>query len=170
MVLVALLRSCAWSLHSGQAASRAYKDQKVPSPADIFGPRPGKPAYLDKTQAWSKGPDGVPVMGKSGEAFGDESSKKAKTHAEWVHQVNECVPAIDEGVGQVMAALRESGQLENTLVIYTADQGFSMGEHGFRTKLAPYDANYRSPLIVSRPGTIPQGKSAHTQSTEPIWS
>ena len=124
----------------------------------IFGPRPGKPAYLDKTQAWSKGPDGVPVMGKSGEAFGDESSKKAKTHAEWVQQVNECVPAIDEGVGQVMAALRESGQLENTLVIYTADQGFSMGEHGFRTKLAPYDANYRSPLIVSRPGTIRQGK------------
>ncbi|MFM9960265.1 MAG: sulfatase-like hydrolase/transferase [Planctomycetaceae bacterium] len=135
-----------------------YKDGKVPSPADIFGPRPGKPAYLDKTQAWSKGPDGVPVMGKSGEAFGDESNKKPKTHAEWVHQVNECVPAIDEGVGQVLAALRESGQLENTLVIYTADQGFSMGEHGFRTKLAPYDANYRSPLIVSRPGVIPQGK------------
>jgi arylsulfatase A-like enzyme len=57
-----------------------------------------------------------------------------------------------------MAALRESGQLANTLVVFTADQGFSMGEHGFRTKLAPYDANYRSPLIVSRPGTLPQGK------------
>ncbi len=55
------------------------------------------------------------------------------------------------------------GQLENTLVVFTADQGFSMGEHGFRTKLAPYDANYRSPLIVSRPGTIPQGKACpHT--------
>ena len=75
--------------------------------------------------------------------------------------------ALDEGVGQVMAALKESGQLENTLVIYTADQGFSMGEHGFRTKLAPYDANYRSPLIVSMPGTLPQGKTCNHCVTSP---
>ena len=72
--------------------------------------------------------------------------------------MNECVPPVDEGVAQLIAALRETGQLENTLVIYTADQGFAMGEHGFRTKLAPYDANYRSPFIASMPGTIPAGK------------
>jgi arylsulfatase A-like enzyme len=68
------------------------------------------------------------------------------------------VLSLDEGVGELMKALRESGQLENTLVIFTADQGFSMGEHGFRTKLAPYDANYSSPLIVSMPKTLPAGK------------
>jgi arylsulfatase A-like enzyme len=135
-----------------------YKDEVVKRPADIFGPRAGKPAYLDETQAWLKGPNGEPVMGKSGEKFGDESAKNAKTHAAFVHQMNECVPAIDEGVGKVMEALRESGQLENTLVIYTADQGFSMGEHGMRTKIAPYEANYRSPLIISRPGVIAEGK------------
>lgn len=135
-----------------------YKDAEVKVPADIFGPRPGKPAYLEKTQAWVRGPDGLPVMGKNGEKFGDESAKKARTHAEWVRQVNECVLSLDEGIGQVMAALKESGQLENTLVVFTADQGFSMGEHGFRTKLAPYEANFRSPLIVSQPGTLPQNK------------
>jgi arylsulfatase A-like enzyme len=43
-------------------------------------------------------------------------------------------------------------------VIYTADQGFAMGEHGLRMKIAPYDASYRSPLLVSQPGTIPAGK------------
>jgi arylsulfatase A-like enzyme len=131
-----------------------YKDEPVKVPAGIFGPREGKPAYLDVTQAWVKGPSGEPVVGKSGE----ESAKNATTHAAFVHQMNECVPAIDEGVGKVMEALRESGQLENTLVIYTADQGFSMGEHGMRMKLAPYEANYRSPLIISRPGTIAEGK------------
>ncbi|QDU31536.1 Arylsulfatase [Anatilimnocola aggregata] len=140
--------------HKGQ-----YKAAEVKQPADIFPPRPGKPAYLEKTQAWAKGPNGQAVMGKSGEKFGDESKKNAKTHAAWVQQVNECVLSLDEGVGQVIDALRESGQLENTLVVFTADQGFSMGEHGFRTKLAPYDANYRSPLIISQPGTIPAGKS-----------
>ncbi|HTK78299.1 MAG TPA: sulfatase-like hydrolase/transferase [Gemmataceae bacterium] len=136
-----------------------YADAKVTPPADIFGPRPGKPKYLDLTQAWVKGPGGVPVTGKSGEKFGDESKQKPKTHEAWVQQVNECVLSLDEGIGQVMAALKESGQLENTLVVYSADQGFAMGEHGFRTKLAPYDANYASPLIVSRPGMLPKGKA-----------
>src|SRR5436305_544537 len=116
----------------------------------------GTPAL---TQAWVKGPGGVPVTGTSGEKFGDESRQKPKTHEAWVQQVNECVLSLDEGVGQVMAALKESGQLENTLVVFSADQGFAMGEHGFRTKLAPYDANYASPLVISRPGTVPKGKA-----------
>ncbi len=144
--------------HPAARHKGTYKDHEVKTPADIFGPRPGKPAYLDETQAWVKGPKGEPVMGKSGEKFGDESAKYAKTHAAFVHQMNECARAVDEGVGQVMEALRESGQLENTLVIYTADQGFSMGEHGMRTKIAPYEANYRSPLIISQPGSIPQNQ------------
>ena len=144
--------------HPAPRHKGAYKEGIVKPPADIFPPRPGKPAYLDKTQAWIEGPNHVPVTGKSGEAFGDESGKNAKTHQQWVQQVNECVLSLDEGVGQVMDALRESGQLENTLVVFTADQGFAMGEHGCRSKLAPYDANYRSPLIVSMPGTLPEGK------------
>ncbi|HUQ68650.1 MAG TPA: sulfatase-like hydrolase/transferase [Planctomycetaceae bacterium] len=135
-----------------------YAGNNVPAPADIFGPRPGKPSYLDKTQAWTRGPGGVPVLGKSGEAFGDDSEKNPRTYSQWVQQVNECAMALDEGVGTVLQSLKESGQLENTLVVYTADQGFGMGEHGFRTKLGPYEATFRSPLIISQSGTIPMGK------------
>ena len=135
-----------------------YANAPVPEPADLFPPRPGKPDYLNRTQAFKRDATGSAVAGKSGESFGDESGKKRQTHADFVRQMNECVPAVDEGVGRLMAALRESGQLENTLVIYSADQGFGMGEHGFRTKLAPYDATYRSPLIISKPGlTAPGG-------------
>jgi arylsulfatase A-like enzyme len=153
---------CYGSIHGpSKPAARhkgLYKDAEVPLPTDILPPRPGKPDYLNRTQSWAKSDDGRIVATKSGEAFGDESGKKVTTFAAWVRQVNECVPAVDEGVGKLIAALRESGQFENTLVIYTADQGFGMGEHGFRTKLAPYDATYRSPLIVSMPATLPQGK------------
>ncbi|MEI6234738.1 MAG: sulfatase-like hydrolase/transferase [Planctomycetota bacterium] len=144
-----------------------HKNDAVRIPADLFGPRPGKPDYLNKTQAWKRGLNGEILAGKSGESFGDESGDTNKTFQNYVHQVNECVEALDEGVGKVMAALKESGQLENTLVIYTADQGFSMGEHGFRTKLAPYDANYRSPFIASMPGTLPQGKFCEDCITGP---
>lgn len=153
---------CYGSIHGpSKPAARhkgLYKDADVPLPADILPPRPGKPKYLNKTQSWVRANDGTVVAGKNGESFGDESGKKTQTFADWVRQVNECVPAVDEGVGKLIAALRETGQFDNTLVIYTADQGFGMGEHGFRTKLAPYDATYRSPLIVSMPSELPQGK------------
>ena len=59
-----------------------------------------------------------------------------------------------QGVGRVLQALRDSGQLENTLVIYSADQGFALGEHGLTQKVAPYDAAVSSPLIISLPGRI----------------
>ncbi len=70
-----------------------------------------------------------------------------------MRQVNECALAIDEGVGKLLAALAETGQLADTLVVFSSDQGFALGEHGLKSKLAPYDAAIASPLIVSRPGT-----------------
>jgi arylsulfatase A-like enzyme len=135
-----------------------FKDEPVEAPVDIFPPRAEKPAYLNKSQAWIKGPDSQPYAGPSGEAFGDESGKLKKSYADWVRQVNECALALDEGIGRVLAALRDSGQLNNTLVVWTADQGFGMGEHGFRSKLAPYDSTYNSPLVVSFAGKLPEGK------------
>jgi arylsulfatase A-like enzyme len=76
----------------------------------------------------------------------------------WIQQVNECMAAVDDGVGRVLAALEASGQAENTLVVYAADQGYGLGEHGFNQKVAPYDATVSSPLIISWPGKIPTGK------------
>jgi arylsulfatase A-like enzyme len=123
-----------------------YANQPAEPPVSIFPPREGKPAYLAATQAWSIGPNGEPVLNRG-----------RKTYSQWLQQVNECMRAVDEGVGRVMEALRASGQLENTLVVYSSDQGFANGEHGLRQKVAPYEASYRSPLIVSRPGTILEG-------------
>lgn len=134
-----------------------HKNDPVIVPADIVGPREGKPDYLNDTQAWIKDAQGQIVPQKSGETFGD-NAKKARPFADHIHQLNDCTQSLDEGVAAVMKALKESGQLENTLVVLTADQGFATGEHGLRTKLAPYDAAYRGPLIVSMPGTLPQGK------------
>ncbi len=136
-----------------------YRDAVVPEPVDILGPRPGKPAYLNNTQAWSRAKDGRIVAGKTDTKVGDEAGNKGASYIEWVRQVNECVPPVDEAVGALIAALKETGQLENTLVVYTADQGFAMGEHGLRMKIAPYDASYRSPFIAAMPGTVAAGKS-----------
>lgn len=135
-----------------------YRGRDVPEPVDLLGPWPGKPDYLKNTLAWRKTDGGKVIAGSSGEKVGDEAGGKGTAFADWVRQVNECVPAVDEGVGALLNALTKSGQLENTLVVFTADQGFAMGEHGLRMKIAPYDASYRSPLIVSMPGTVAAGK------------
>lgn len=138
---------------------RTYAGREAPVPADIFGPRPDKPSYLDRTQAWIAGPEGHPHMKGRKPAKNDfDTNAAGKSFQAWVEQVNECTRAIDEGVGKLMAALAESGQLASTLVIYTADQGFALGEHGLHQKMAPYDAAIASPLVISRPGTIPQGR------------
>jgi arylsulfatase A-like enzyme len=128
-------------------------------PRDIFGPWPDKPAYLDKTKAWVKGSDGRPAMRKKAAKKGSfDINKPGLSYDKWIQQVNECMMAVDEGVGRVLKALEDSGQLANTLVVYSADQGYGLGEHGFNQKVAPYDSTIASPLIISRPGTLPEGK------------
>jgi arylsulfatase A-like enzyme len=58
-----------------------------------------------------------------------------------------------------LEALEASGQLQNTLIVFTSDQGYAWGYHGFRHKLGPYDDTIRSPMIVAMPGKIPAGKT-----------
>ena len=140
--------------HRGTMAGKS-----APVPADIFGPWPDKPAYLEKTKAWMTGPDGKPAMAKkSKDATKAETITPGQSFDSWIQQVNECMAAVDEGVGRVLAALASSGQMDNTLVVYAADQGYGLGEHGFSQKVAPYDATISSPLILAWPGRIPAGK------------
>jgi arylsulfatase A-like enzyme len=128
----------------------AHPGVRVPIPADIYPPRPGKPQYAQAIETWVKGPDGQPTL-KGGKSLHDS-----------VRQYQQCVLALDEGVGKLLAALEETGQRKNTLVVFTSDQGFAWGQHGFRHKLAPYDANLRAPFLVSMPGTLPKGVVCQT--------
>jgi arylsulfatase A-like enzyme len=96
-----------------------------------------------------------------------DGGEPGKPFDEWIQQVNECAMAVDEGVGRVIAALQESGQLENTLVVYSADQGYGLGEHGFNQKVAPYDATIASPLIISWPGHVPEGRACRHAVNSP---
>jgi arylsulfatase A-like enzyme len=110
---------------------------------------------VQKLDVWARNQAGEPVYtGK-----GDYQDRDGMTLTEGVRQYNQCVLALDEAVGRLLQALRDSGQLENTLIIFTADQGYAWGFHGFRHKLGPYDDTIRSPLIFAMPGTIPAGKT-----------
>lgn len=135
----------------------SYPAITVKPPADIYPPRPGKPDYMQKVEMWIPDKNGRPEM--KGGAFGGKTVEGSKgihgnTLDDWVRQYHQGVLAIDEGVGRLMATLKETGQLENTLVIFTADQGMAFGQKGFCRKIAPYDGTIRSPMIVSMPSRI----------------
>jgi len=67
------------------------------------------------------------------------------------------IAAVDEGVGKVLDYLEQSGLAENTIVVYTSDQGFYLGEHGWFDKRFVYEESFRTPLLVRWPGVIKPG-------------
>lgn len=61
------------------------------------------------------------------------------------------VKSLDDNVGRVLDYLEENGLLDNTLVVYTSDQGFYMGEHGWFDKRFMYEESMHTPLIMRLP-------------------
>ncbi len=148
--------------HKGQ-----YKAAKVPVPKDVYPPRPGKPKYVQKMEHWEP-KNGEPVEKKVRE-LGPVGMRDipGKPLRDWIRQYHEGVLAIDEGVGRVLKALQESGQDEDTLVVFTSDQGFAWGQHGFKSKVGPYHATVAAPLII-RPPAAKAGKTAGRVVKEPV--
>lgn len=62
------------------------------------------------------------------------------------------IHSVDRNIGRVLNYLEENGLLENTIVVYTSDQGFYMGEHGWFDKRFMYQESYRTPLLIRLPG------------------
>ena len=69
----------------------------------------------------------------------------------------ESLLAVDRLVGQLMRALREAGELDNTYVVFTSDNGYMLGEHGQRGKALAYEESIRVPLVIRGPG-LPEGE------------
>ena len=68
-----------------------------------------------------------------------------------------CISSVDDNVGRVLDYLDESGLAENTLVVYTSDQGFYLGEHGWFDKRFIYDESFKTPLLIRWPNVVTPG-------------
>ena len=68
-----------------------------------------------------------------------------------------CIASVDENIGRVLDYLEESGLNENTIVVYTSDQGFYLGEHGWFDKRFIYDESFKTPLLIRWPEKIQAG-------------
>jgi arylsulfatase A-like enzyme len=67
------------------------------------------------------------------------------------------IAAVDENVGRVLDYLEANDLMENTIIVYTSDQGFYLGEHGWFDKRFVYDESFKTPLMMAWPGRIEAG-------------
>ena len=129
---------------------------RTPSPAprhrDFFSRTPlPRPPNFDEGNVYDK-PQIVADRGRiTGEVF--------QAVQENYQQELESLLSVDDAVGEVIGALSRAGELENTLIIYTADNGFFHGEHRVRSeKILPYEPGLRVPLVLRGPG-VPRNKT-----------
>lgn len=68
-----------------------------------------------------------------------------------------CVKGVDDNLARLFAYLEKTGQMDNTLIIYTGDQGFMLGEHDYQDKRWMYEESMRMPFLIRYPKSIPAG-------------
>ncbi len=101
------------------------------------------------------------AYGPKNEAF-EKANLTGKDLVRWKYQryvkdYLRCIAGVDDNVGRVLDYLDETGLAENTVVIYTSDQGFYLGEHGWFDKRFIYEESFRMPLMVRWPGVTKPG-------------
>lgn len=72
----------------------------------------------------------------------------------YIHDYCRTIRSVDDQIGRVLDYLEESGLMDNTLIVYTSDQGFLLGEHGLYDKRFMYEESFRTPLVMRLPGGV----------------
>ena len=165
----------------GPKQHHLFKGETIPEPATLFDDYEGRespardqdmtiaktmnardlkltpPRNLtpDQLKAWNE------AYEEENEAF-RKANLQGKDLVRWKYQrymkdYLKCVAAVDDGIGQVLDHLKETGLDKNTIVIYTSDQGWYLGEHGWFDKRWMYEESLKTPLLVKWPGKVKPG-------------
>jgi arylsulfatase A-like enzyme len=86
---------------------------------------------------------------------GDRSHDTEVAYQGFMRGYLELVAALDENVGRVLDYVDQSGLAKNTIIVYTSDNGYFLGEHGFYNKMWMYEESLHLPLLVRGPGIAP---------------
>ncbi len=86
-----------------------------------------------------------------------DKERRKQTYQHYIKAYLRCVYSIDQNVGRVLDYLDKAGLAENTIVVYTSDQGFFLGEHGLFDKRFMYEESLRMPFLVRYPKMVKPG-------------
>jgi arylsulfatase A-like enzyme len=125
---------------------KAFDAEPVTKPANAEAYKGGgKPKWLEESYPTWHGLGG-PLYGQ-------------KEYGKFVRAYLGTIASIDDSVGRLYQTLKDAGQLDNTLIVFTTDNGFAIGEHGRVDKRTAYEESLRLPLLVrypplAKPGTV----------------
>ena len=90
----------------------------------------------------------------------DWNEVKSAAYQKYLKDYLRTLIAVDENVGRVLDYLDKNGLTENTLIVYTSDQGMMLGEHDYYDKRWIYEESMQMPMVVRLPGVIPAGSNS----------
>ena len=134
-----------------------FKDREIPEPPTLFDTYKGKTEAVKNAEMTLEhhmhplDTGGIPPP----------PGLKGKYLVRWRYQhfmrnYLACIASIDDNIGRLLDFLKENGLENNTMVIYTSDQGFFLGDHGWFDKRFMYEESLRMPLIIRYAGEIPR--------------
>jgi len=130
-----------------------FKDVDIPEPATLHDD------YRTRSAAAREQEMTIAYHLNKGDLKGDlppedmsERERESRNYQIYIKDYLRCVQAVDENVGRVLDFLDEQGLADNTIVVYTSDQGFYLGDHGWFDKRFMYEPSLRMPLLIRWPG------------------
>ncbi len=140
----------------GEKYKHLYEDEEIPPPETFDDDYDGRPAAAaakmrimgDFTETDMKGTPPPELTG---------AELKNWYYQRYIKDYLRCVASVDASVGRLLDYLEETGQVDNTIVIYTSDQGFFLGDHGWYDKRFIYEHSVRMPFLLRYPQEIEAG-------------
>lgn len=124
-------------------------DLKLEPPSDLKGPARQKWLSTKPTEVE------IQLDGKTVKLTGDKLN--TWKYQRYMQDYLACVQSVDDNVGRLLDWLDKNGLASNTIVIYTSDQGFFLGDHGLFDKRFMYEASVHMPFLIRWPGVIKPG-------------
>ena len=138
----------------GSIATRGHNDELMPHIGTSIGKRNPRRSYA--THLFQKFPEEFPADYDPARLTERETTRIA--YQGYLKKYLRCVKGVDDNLERLFDYLKAEGLYDNTLIIYTGDQGFWLGEKDYQDKRWAYDESARMPFIVRYPPSIPAGK------------
>jgi arylsulfatase A-like enzyme len=138
------------------------RDLKLTPPADLKGPELNQWFAVKPTEVE------IEVNGKKQTLTGE--ALNVWKYQRYLQDYLACIQSVDDNVGRLLDWLDQNGLSQNTVVIYTSDQGFFLGDHGLYDKRFMYEPSIKMPFLVRWPGVISPGTTQKALAINPDFA